>query len=790
MGRKLNVIGFISGGKDSFFSLLHCLANGHNIVALANLYPPLSLTSGDGENFDLNSFMYQTVGHSLIPLYSEICSLPLYRQEIQGTAINQAKDYSVTDQQADDSSKRVLQVSTNREDETESMLTLLQRIKDEHPEADAVCSGAILSTYQRTRIESVALRMDTVPLAYLWQYPRLPTPVSREDGLLEDMAAVGLDARIVKIASGGLDEDLLWENVCAEMTRKKIARVMKRFGGSVLGEGGEFETIVIGGPPEIFNGAIEVDEVHRKVLRGSGGEAWLAFAGGSVKTVEKETTREIKSIRELRIPNLLDEPFAKLLKTLEDRTMSTPTSQSNLAAQGFSPEQHAWTITESIWVGKRTTRVSNLSASSIDNDTRTQMTKIGERIRFLVKEVLHRSPYDIVFSTILLRSMDDFQAVNQEYAKLFLTQPNPPARVTVACGDNLPSGVSVMLSLVISHHRHEMDPRLHVQSMSYWAPANIGPYSQATTISLDIRNAAIVFIAGQIPLVPASMDLVTVNDHSQASGSDGALAVFRLQATLSLQHLWRIAESMSVGWWIGAVAYVVSDAKDIHQKASIAASAWTMMHRQRDDSMSSDPETAAHDADFDVWDQQHKSGGSFQLVQEHETLPNFARLSIISADVAEVHNTRTAVSPFFAVQVDHLPRGSDIEWQALGASRAPIKFFETVSEFGYSLTVCSLASDEMVFGSIGIEFLNTDSGLNLRIDEALLAFQKRCQVGSIADMHLTIYSRHKTEYGKAKVQLVPCKSVWSMDGKELAAAIVVTYETAMPAFEERTNLQS
>ena len=37
---RLNVIALVSGGKDSFFSLLHCLANGHRVVALANLYPP------------------------------------------------------------------------------------------------------------------------------------------------------------------------------------------------------------------------------------------------------------------------------------------------------------------------------------------------------------------------------------------------------------------------------------------------------------------------------------------------------------------------------------------------------------------------------------------------------------------------------------------------------------------------------------------------------------------------------------------------------------------------------
>ncbi|KAL8993396.1 MAG: hypothetical protein Q9169_006374, partial [Polycauliona sp. 2 TL-2023] len=130
MAQNQNVIGLISGGKDSFFSLLHCRANGHRIVALANLYPASSTnnisTADDPE--DLNSFMYQTVGHTLIPLYAEILAIPLYRQEISGTAVNQSKEYSTYDV------SRSLYVDV---DETESMMTLLQRIKADYPAANA-----------------------------------------------------------------------------------------------------------------------------------------------------------------------------------------------------------------------------------------------------------------------------------------------------------------------------------------------------------------------------------------------------------------------------------------------------------------------------------------------------------------------------------------------------------------------------------------------------------------------------------------------------------------------------
>ena len=64
-------------------------------------------------------------------------------------------------------------------------------------------------------------------------------------------------------------------------------------------------------------------------------------------------------------------------------------------------------------------------------------------------------------------------------------------------------------------------PTMHVQSISHWAPANIGPYSQANMID------GILHIAGQIGLIPGSMEL-----------PDSLLN----QAKLSMRHLLRILE--------------------------------------------------------------------------------------------------------------------------------------------------------------------------------------------------------------------------------------------------------
>lgn len=68
---------------------------------------------------------------------------------------------------------------------------------------------------------------------------------------------------------------------------------------------------------------------------------------------------------------------------------------------------------------------------------------------------------------------------------------------------------------------------MHVQGISHWAPANIGPYSQA------IRVEDIICVAGQIGLVPGNMSLVK-----------GGI---RQQCQLALRHIGRIVKALDHG---------------------------------------------------------------------------------------------------------------------------------------------------------------------------------------------------------------------------------------------------
>uniref|UniRef100_H3BD87 Diphthamine biosynthesis 6 n=1 Tax=Latimeria chalumnae TaxID=7897 RepID=H3BD87_LATCH len=83
----------LSGGKDSCYNMMQCVAAGHQIVALANLRPAENKDTCSCAD-ELDSYMYQTVGHQAIDLYAEALELPLYRHTIQGSSVDIGGEYT------------------------------------------------------------------------------------------------------------------------------------------------------------------------------------------------------------------------------------------------------------------------------------------------------------------------------------------------------------------------------------------------------------------------------------------------------------------------------------------------------------------------------------------------------------------------------------------------------------------------------------------------------------------------------------------------------------------------
>ncbi|KAK7073490.1 hypothetical protein SK128_019022 [Halocaridina rubra] len=99
---------------------------------------------------------------------------------------------------------------------------------------------------------------------------------------------------------------------------------------------------------------------------------------------------------------------------------------------------------------------------------------------------------NIVSVKMYVQDMNNYAQLNAQYIQYFSI--NPPVRVCVEVP--LPSDIQVQLDIVAwkrSRVTAEEDPdqmrqlsrtTMHVQSISHWAPANIGPYSQAVKASL------------------------------------------------------------------------------------------------------------------------------------------------------------------------------------------------------------------------------------------------------------------------------------------------------------------
>lgn len=646
MPSSLNVIALISGGKDSFYSILHCLHHGHRLVALANLQPPK-----DNPSYDMESMMYQTIGHNVIPLYSETLDRPLYRYDISGHASCTRTDYEPTPS-----------------DETERIQEMLCLIINNHPECNAVSTGAIMSDYQRTRIESVAMRLNLIPLSFLWQYPILPPPAEREDsvsGLLDDMAAAGCDSRIIKTAHGNFDDSLIGMNVADPRTIKRLTALARRWvarnerelRATIVGEGGEYETITIDGPFPLWKWYIPAKAEDFKIVERQGYAIYGSLDDPKLAPKPEVAVRSVQP--PLRIPLLLDDQFVAVKAGLTTHSEAPPHEMlstvsvkdaTSVAASKF-PSLEAHT--------EHHIAVSNLQCSLPIEEFSAHIDILFQRCSELCQRVSDNrlGVHNVTFVVLQLASMRDFASVNQWYQKYF-DVVNPPARVTIAT--TLPSDVRFSLSLIIDLRASQSRRGLHVQSRSYWAPANIGPYSQAIAEPLSTPHGKtpsitfdgepeLVHMAGQIPLLPCTMEIYQ--------------KPFLDQAILSLQHLWRIGQERQVDLWTWGVAFIPRHPQSL-DRARTAIHVWQKAH--------SSPTRPAKDEEQDVdpWDAQR----NFNFSSQHSAVMagQGDHLHVLpSLDAFQSNGPAQRAAPCIVAEVSGLPRDAPIEWWSTGLANLP-----------------------------------------------------------------------------------------------------------------------
>lgn len=164
----MKFVALVSGGKDSIYSIIQCIENGHELVACVHIGAPdesLLLSIDDDNDDDEESYMYQSAASEAVKILVEEClCVPLILYTRKGKSINISliyDDVTTSNNQSNDTS---IQNGTNDQneihddhypvtnhDEVEDLYYALIQVKERFPDLSAVCSGAILSTYQRVR---------------------------------------------------------------------------------------------------------------------------------------------------------------------------------------------------------------------------------------------------------------------------------------------------------------------------------------------------------------------------------------------------------------------------------------------------------------------------------------------------------------------------------------------------------------------------------------------------------------------------------------------------------------
>ncbi|TPX35682.1 hypothetical protein SmJEL517_g01903 [Synchytrium microbalum] len=471
-----------SGGKDSFFSLLHAVANGHEIVALANLLPK-STTDDD----ELDSYMFQTVGHDIIPLYAECMSLPLFRREIQGASMSTGSEYTPKDG-----------------DEVEDLYQLLHQVKLEL-NVDGVTSGAILSNYQRVRVEGVCSRLDLTSYAYLWRRD--------QQELLGDMVAAGMECVLVKVAAMGLDTRHLGKSL--RELQSHFVNMHARYDMHICGEGGEYETITLDMP--LFSKRIVLDETA-VVIHSDDAFAPVAYLKCKRAHVEEKQTFGLTS--ELREQILNAALSVQAVDVRHNEADAEPPSNTSYITIPVTPTVNS--IHPYLAIGQVT---PSSETGTIDDQVDDVMSTVTT---LLSKDDL--TFQHVVLMHVFVKDLSVFARMNAVYKKYFGINPSP--RVTVQ--GILADGKSIQidcLAVTKLEHRDSM----HVQSISYWAPANVGPYSQATQIDDTI------YIAGQIGLTPHTMTLpASLHQECLQVVQNLKSVVSAMNSSLEKDVVWRV----------------------------------------------------------------------------------------------------------------------------------------------------------------------------------------------------------------------------------------------------------
>ena len=199
------IVALTSGGKDSNAALYRIQRRNNDISCL------LTLRSENKDSYMFDS--KKSRGH--LEEQSEKLGIPLLVQETEG----------------------------EKEVELEDLREGLEKAHEEY-DIEGVVAGALASTYQRDRVDKLADQVGLKVFTPLWQ--------EDQARYMRWLIREGFDVEITSVAARGLEEE--WEGkVLNEENIGELLGLAEEYRFNAAGEGGEYETRVVGFPDSMLN---------------------------------------------------------------------------------------------------------------------------------------------------------------------------------------------------------------------------------------------------------------------------------------------------------------------------------------------------------------------------------------------------------------------------------------------------------------------------------------------------------------------------------------------------------
>lgn len=211
----MRVAALVTGGKDSALALHRSIRQGFEVVTLVTMVPQRA-----------DSWMFHYPNIHMADLFAEAVGIPHLAAKTSGE-----KDVELVDL------RLVLAGLT----------------------VDGVVSGAISSQYQKEHVDRICRELNLKHIAPLWHEDPLK--------LLKEMTELNMETIIVGVYAHGFTSDWLGRKI-DKAAINELIKLNERIQVSLVGEGGEYETLVL--DAAFFQKRIELIE-SEKIWQGESG---------------------------------------------------------------------------------------------------------------------------------------------------------------------------------------------------------------------------------------------------------------------------------------------------------------------------------------------------------------------------------------------------------------------------------------------------------------------------------------------------------------------------------------